>query len=1368
MGYVAEEESQNTVAINTQDQPIVTSPTEIPFSAGRKRDFRGNIVNNHIVSPIPITPKGNMGEFGFLNNELAMPLSDIHNQTQADNSPPPSKSPLQDHIFERPSPNFRPALSSPPQRAFSSPTKITDDTPEADHPPRSTYVSIVQSQELRDRRMIEQVRSSSPDLMDDEDDDELGDDSLEFRQAKEREKARLKQEAAKQLAQLSYSVPPVSRHVTSVQKTRYGSRDAPISLVTPSTARQPSKRRIIMPDIRVGEEDLADNAGSDDEPYDEYDELTQTVLTGDRPEDMEDVLGPTPNRFPGSAPRSKLSRSASSPLKRQPINTGTDANMRAIPATQQSSANDFLHLRFAQPRVAVENSQPTSTLQQTDSTVARLVKNMQPSSIDSKGFISESQSVGLTLSSGNGGLGTMPTIPLESIMSSIPLAPVMSSQTSSRSEDDGKERMRDDSPASSPPPTVPRLEKSECDKIGDVDVTAEVDAVPEEIAIEDPVLEKEDDEAVVENTAVGNEDGRDGDDELVDVDNVPDLVGDNEEDEKETADQLDHLTRLREESQTPAETLLTPQVPADQGRTRRSNRKRHQIPDSSAVQSSPVRTERSAVTQDHTDQELGLHEKDNDNIDEELDESANDEIVEGQTDSTNLYLTAHSNQKTSDEQQQSETSPAKPRRTSTRILKMSEIARQASPEQSSAEFQAGKIEMNIMDDDDFEFEAMMNRSGPPRKKPRVTYGRKVLPPSSPAESRSSPLTPLPTEDTPPKRKSVRLAAQHTLESRGNEEPERQSTGKLKRTRIVPSPARGAVKKSFTFEVSESPQPEPVTSARSKTAARSLEIPMTEELHDVAEEHFEEDAEMADAGGDTDLVSDAPLSYVVPPPYSTSNPSDHRVPDRVIARFLGTNMAYYPATCLGPVALGASTYRVRFDDGTVAEVEAHLVRRFELRPGENVRVDLPNMRKNTWIVKGFKNNIAEVATQTRVNVKTDIHGFQTVKLEARQRKSLPAAGQMLEPETIDVAITNIYLTLQMINQLKGREYHHPQAKVSSDRMATPFNIIAAIPSTPPSRTRRKTISDHPPPSRTLSLASEFQSGLFTNMAFVISYKDDKQSRDQVTKLILNHGGLILSHGLDELFEITAPHVQSPSKSPSASNASATRQLTLSSTASKLGFTVLIADAFSRKEKYLQALALNIPCLCGRWVVDTVARSTLLPLDRYLLPAGESAFLHGAVRSRTFSTIQTESHDPQTAKLANMIGQRSKLAQGRNVIVVTGATKSAEDKRKAHLFLMSAIGADRIEKVRDLTAASVLLEQGTEKWDWVYVDDASTTKTERLLGLGNVGSGAEVRVRKRKRGQMHEGEAASASNRRIKVVNDEFVVQSLILGSLAEDV
>lgn len=151
------------------------------------------------------------------------------------------------------------------------------------------------------------------------------------------------------------------------------------------------------------------------------------------------------------------------------------------------------------------------------------------------------------------------------------------------------------------------------------------------------------------------------------------------------------------------------------------------------------------------------------------------------------------------------------------------------------------------------------------------------------------------------------------------------------------------------------------------------------------------------------------------------------------------------------------------------------------------------------------------------------------------------------------------------------------------------------------------------------------------------------------------------------------------------------------------------------------------------------------------------------------------DPANATLKEMVAQRTKLAMGKNVLVVTGATKAAEEKRRAHLFLMNAIVADRIERVKDLNAAKALLAKGEEgSWDWVYVDDASTGRAEKLFGCGSGGGvgglGGEIMGgRKRKRGVSEAKNVLSVgATGGVKVVNDEFVVQSLILGALAEDV
>ncbi|KAG9992055.1 hypothetical protein KCU78_g19582, partial [Aureobasidium melanogenum] len=63
------------------------------------------------------------------------------------------------------------------------------------------------------------------------------------------------------------------------------------------------------------------------------------------------------------------------------------------------------------------------------------------------------------------------------------------------------------------------------------------------------------------------------------------------------------------------------------------------------------------------------------------------------------------------------------------------------------------------------------------------------------------------------------------------------------------------------------------------------------------------------------------------------------PDRVLALFKGTGQAYYPATCLGAATLDGLKLRIRFDDGTITQLDSFLVRRLDLRRGDQVKVDL---------------------------------------------------------------------------------------------------------------------------------------------------------------------------------------------------------------------------------------------------------------------------------------------------------------------------------------------------------------------------------------------------------------------------------------------
>ncbi|GME33646.1 BRCT domain-containing protein [Neofusicoccum parvum] len=300
---------------------------------------------------------------------------------------------------------------------------------------------------------------------------------------------------------------------------------------------------------------------------------------------------------------------------------------------------------------------------------------------------------------------------------------------------------------------------------------------------------------------------------------------------------------------------------------------------------------------------------------------------------------------------------------------------------------------------------------------------------------------------------------------------------------------------------------------------------------------------------------------------------------------------------------------------------------------------------------------------------------------------------------------------------------------------------------------------------------------------------------ISKLILENGGRILDPGFEVLFSTSGSDVASPTKTPitvsksskatpvdkkkaiahSSSNPadSTSAALTLNPQTSTLGFVALISDKHSRRAKYIQALALGFPCLSYHWLLDSLASHSVRPWSLYLLPAGESAFLSGAVRSRTLAPFDPDSPD---AQLEKALQRRQRLLDGKSVLLVL-----KPERGRAYRFLTAAMGASRVVHCRDAKEARRRLEQ--EEWDWVYVDGAAEELFPGLAAPGLAG-------KKRKRGggasfassstsslveEVREGReretggvrVAEVGGRKVRVVGDEFVIQSLILGALLEE-
>ena len=435
------------------------------------------------------------------------------------------------------------------------------------------------------------------------------------------------------------------------------------------------------------------------------------------------------------------------------------------------------------------------------------------------------------------------------------------------------------------------------------------------------------------------------------------------------------------------------------------------------------------------------------------------------------------------------------------------------------------------------------------------------------------------------------------------------------------------------------------------------------------------------------------------------------PNQVFACYNGKSRAYYPATCIGVIGTETLRYQIQWDGYEPDEIDEQGVRNLDLRHGDSVKFNLEGFPRTAHVIRGFKDKVT-----SNENAITDIRGYKTLLVVPKQRKSLPVDTNIVDEQIVEVPLSAVYLDTVMWNQMKDRHFAYCAPSVlppstTHSYFATPIEY-SSTPSSPGSRSR-------PPPTSTalpLSVYPTTGNGRFASMAFAISY-DSTIRKSELTSLIESNGGLILPSGFQQLF---LPD-----------------QLVLKPQYANLSFTALLADKHSKKEKYLQALALGLPCLSGKWIEACISAEEFVDWPSYLLPAGESEELEGAIRSRILSA-----YDPAIVRLADVVrNARLNILESASIIFVLGRG----EKRRPYVFLTRALGAGRIEKVSDLRAAKVLLDESDGKeYSWVFVDDGEVeTATAQLTKKTSCGS---------------------AKSPSVRVVGNEFVKQSLVLGKM----
>ncbi|EXJ60499.1 hypothetical protein A1O7_04652 [Cladophialophora yegresii CBS 114405] len=472
------------------------------------------------------------------------------------------------------------------------------------------------------------------------------------------------------------------------------------------------------------------------------------------------------------------------------------------------------------------------------------------------------------------------------------------------------------------------------------------------------------------------------------------------------------------------------------------------------------------------------------------------------------------------------------------------------------------------------------------------------------------------------------------------------------------------------------------------------------------------------------------------------------PNMVFAAFNGKSRTYYPALCLGRPATDSGRFTIQWEGYAPDEVDEYGVRSLDLRVGDQVKIDMEGFPKVSHVIRGFKDKISRGNVDSGQFVVTDIHGYQTLLVAPKQRKSLPV--EISTEGVKKVPVSAIYLDTIMWGQMKDRVYEGKSSLYEARSMArsTPVPQISSSsrPSPPPSRSRRGVAVPVPPISSTIVRPN----GLFSNMAFAVSHYDNP-TKARLVALVQENGGSILEESFTDLFEVDS--------------------IQLKDHYADVGFTALLTDRHMRNVKYSQALALGLPCLSGRWIEASVQTGRLADWSSYLLAAGESTELDGAVKSRLLQLPSSI----QGLELRDMLDLRAKILHNSRVVFVMGKGKTRED-RKPTLFLIRALGPSQVITETHISGAKEIVqsaEQSKEPIDYVVVGDSETRAAKKLFSSEATTPRKEEKGHKKgrpKKGRVpgHLDTAAKQEldgvGERPQIICKADIIQSLILGKL----
>ncbi|RYO05198.1 hypothetical protein AA0119_g3503 [Alternaria tenuissima] len=1359
-------------AADAQNSMAPTSPLKFqtPALANRNRGSSSSAMHINTTPATAASPSmffpafGNGGDGGLQH----ISLTQAFNNTQAPTSPAVGGV-TEDVVFTRPSPNFSHLRHSSPIPAYSSPIKaIQPDTPKSDpiarssSEPRADYVTVKQSQERR-KNSVGDDHSMSIEQ------DSWQELSRKVKAQKAKEHAHRR--AAGSLSHISVPTPLVPR------SGRRGVAD--VSL--PSPLKSKSGRS------GVHGESHNDDDDDDDETMDE---ASQTIAVNGVNEHNTEQYPNDPSQNAIHATRTTVRRNSndnsvqvpktsSHPYRTPSGHPSRNSTQQGISSSQlqresqQHNSEVQQHLReinrphSSRESVAVMDSQPDATA---DFDSVPRPKSLRFPSSPSMNQYSINQTT----------MATKTGYTSQVISSSMPPMPPKSSTDEDKTPD-GEERV-----PSSPPLLRPDDERVEEDDLEYDEHTydeyaegvAERDTATPTLD-EDTVMEDDDElplaEQDFEHKASIEHHGEDLDKEL-DVTEPSKVHPETGRGDPETFEQGQLVEDVRDRYPSQHNEMKRPPKPP-------SMRRQNTVPETDAL--------------DETQPSLFS------------DKGPTDVAEDGTTAPHDINSTeaSHIAQEERFRSESNKLAPVSSRgnesdviRGDNRIHSIDDIYNLPETQQSAAEDEVEMPRLSGLEDDDDAFVAPISPAPLSTKRRKVTYAARRNAPHSPpkattdTESLSDP-PPSPRleqiqqalEDTPPTASVLAREDQGaiaaTREREAAQAPYKRMT--TLKSKVLPKSSRskkerqGALK-TVSREVLQSlssPANSPAKPKASFGVRKST--PLTPTKHRAIVSDKSADVEMLDADrGPDEPVSSVPHSSNVERPHedipqrAVTPPGEVIVPNRVFASWPGSH--YYPATCIGRAT--ARQLQIRYDDGNTTSMDTVHVRALDLRRGDHVKVDETGMKKNTYVVVGFKDRIDDLGGEEFPT--TDQRGNTTIVLEERPRESLSRGRAMQSAEHISVPMASIYLTAGLWKRLRDRPFNFSPL-ISPAKSASHIGTPITDPFTTPSFTRRGTavpslLKDVTTRAASVASTTRSGSGVFTNMAFVLTSTAADVDKEVVAKQIKSKGGQVLEQGFHELFESEpAEAPTSPqNRRRSASIIEGSVGLVLKQAYKDLGFVALISDSHSRSTKYIQALALNVPCLHMRWIHDSLNASRAAPFMRYLLPAGVSKFLdpNGVVRSRTMT-----SYDPAGEDLtfAQTIQGRDFLFQDQNVLLVTGKSKKEIEKRQPFVFLSHALGSATVGRCADLGTASDMLTNG--KWDWVYVDNGEGGVAEAAATLFGtekpIASGKTKKGKKRKRddAEVHEEllVKGEVGGNKIKITCAEFVIQSLILGALIEE-